>query len=145
MTLKASDGTNPAPDSLLAKLDADNFHQTVGRIVAVLSEVSQLSNSLVRSEVEDQIRQLVNLAREVALQFGVQTAQLRLSVPNRGKEIQIGEEFHDCEDGDRYRGSVCAVDLVIVPGLQKIGDGRSDMSSKQIIVPCEIYSHEPPS
>jgi hypothetical protein len=102
-----------------------------------------LSNSLVRSEVEDKIPQIANLAREIALQFGVQTAQLRLSVPTYGEEIQIGEEFHDCEDGDRYRGSVCAVDLVIVPGLQKIGDGQSDMTSNRIIVPCEIYSHLP--
>jgi hypothetical protein len=126
----------------LAKLNADNIHQTVDRIMGVLSEVSRLSNSLVRSEVEDQIRQITNLAREIALQFGVQTAQLQLSVPNRGGDIQIGEEFHDCQDGDSYKGEVCAVDLVIVPGLQKIGDGRFDMNSKRIIVPCEIYPYQ---
>lgn len=143
MALTASDGSNLAPDSLLARLNADNLHQTIDRIMGVLSEVSRLSNSLVPSEVEDKIPQIANLAREISLQFGVQTAQLRLSLPTCGEEIPIGEEFHDCEDGDRYRGSVCAADLVIVPGLQKIGDGRSDMTSKRIIVPCEIYSHLP--
>jgi len=145
VALRGSDGANPAPDSLLSNLNADNIHQTVDRIMAILTEISRLSNNTVRREVEDQIRQFVNIAREIALQFGIQTAQLRLLVPNRGEEIQIGEEFHDCEDGDCYRGSACTVDLVIVPGLQKIGDGRSDMSSKGTIVPCEIYSHEPPS
>lgn len=109
----------------------------------VLSEVSGLSNSFVPSEVVDQIRQMANLAREIALQFGVHAAQLRLSVPARGEQVQIGEEFHDCEDGDCNRGSICAVDLVIVPGLQKIGDGRSDMTSRRIIVPCEIYPDQP--
>ena len=89
--------------------------------------------------MEDEIRQMTNLACEIALQFGVHSAQLRLSAPNRGEQVQIGEEFHDCEDGDSHKGSVYGVDLVIVPGLQKIGDGRSDMSSKWTIVPCEFY------
>jgi hypothetical protein len=139
VALTASAESNPAPDSLLAKLNAENVHQTIDRIMVVLSEVSSLSNSSVRSEVVDQIIQMTDLAREIALQFGVHSAQLRLSIPNRGEEIQIGEEFHDCEDGDCNRGSTCTVDLVVVPGLQKIGDGRFDMSSKRIIVPCEIY------
>lgn len=145
MALTASDESNPEPDSPLAKLSVDNIRQTVNRIMGVLSDVSRLSNSLIRSEVEDEILQMVNLAREIALQFGVHSAQLQLSFPNRGEQIQIGEEFHDCEDGDRYKGSIFGVDLVIVPGLQKIGDGRSDMSSKRIITPCEFYPDQPPS
>ena len=88
---------------------------------------------------------MVTLAREIALQFGIHSAQLLLCVPQRGEQIQIGEEFHDCEDGDCYKGTVYAVDQLIVPGLQKIGDGRSDMSSKRIITPCEIYPEGPPS
>jgi hypothetical protein len=111
----------------------------------ILSQVSRLSNSSIKPEVEDKIPQIAYLARNISLQFGVQTAELRLSVPNCGEKIQIGEEFQDCEDGDLFRGSTCIVDLVIVPGLQKIGDGRSDMGSKRVIVPCEIYSHQPPS
>ena len=123
----------------MAKLSADNVQQTVDRIMGVLSEVSRLSNSLVQGEVLDEIRQMSNLAREIALQFGVHPAQLRLSVPHHGAEIQIGAEFHDCQDADSYRGATYPVDLVVVPGLQKIGDARSDMSSKRIITPCEIY------
>lgn len=133
---------NPAPDSPLAKLSADNVQQTVDRILAVLYEVSRLSNSLVRSEVEDEIHKIANIARELALQFGVHKAQLRLSVPHRGTQIQIGDEFHDCEDGDFQRGMICRVDLVTFPGLERIGDGRSDMKSKQIITPCEIYPNQ---
>src|SRR5271154_7080687 len=133
----ASDERNKR--SQLARLNSDNINRTVDRTMGILSEVSKLSNSSVRSEVEDEIRQMVNLAREIALQFGVHSAQLRLLIPNRGELVQIGEEFHDCEDGDCHRGSIYGVDLVIVPGLQKIGDGRSDMSSKRTIVPCEFY------
>lgn len=135
--LMASDGRNK--HSQLARFDSDNINRTVDRIMAIFSEVSKLSNSSVRSEAEDEIRHMANLAREIALQFGVHSAQLRLSVPNHGEQVQIGEEFHDCEDGDCHKGSIYGVDLVIVPGLQKIGDGRSDMSSKRTIVPCEFY------
>jgi hypothetical protein len=133
----ASDERNKR--SQLARLNSDNITRTVDRIMSLLSEVSKLSNSSIRSEVEDEIRQMTNLAREIALQFGIHSAQLRLSIPNRGEQVQIGEDFHDCIDGDSHRGSIFGVDLVIVPGLQKIGDGRSDMSSKRTIVPCEFY------
>lgn len=129
----------------MASLGADSIQQAVNRIMDILSEVSRLSGSVIQHGMEEQIRQIATLARNIALQFGIQTAELRLLVPTRGEEVQIGEEIHDCEDGDRYKGSTCAADLVIVPGLQKIGDGRSDMSSKRIIVPCEIYTHQPPS
>lgn len=139
MVVTGGGNSDPAPDSPLAKLSADNVQQTVDRIMGVLSEVSRLSNSNVRSDVEDETHKMANLARNIALQFGVHTAQLRLSVPHRGAQIQIGEEFHDCEDGDFHRGTICLVDLVTFPGLERIGDGRSDMSSKQIITPCEIY------
>lgn len=107
--------------------------------MGILSEVSMLSNSNIRSDVEDETHKMANLAHEIALQFGVHTAQLRLSAPLHGAQVQIGEEFHDCEDGDFSRGTLCLVDLVTFPGLERIGDGRSNMSSKQIITPCEIY------
>lgn len=130
---------NLASGSPLAKLRADNIQKTVNRIMGVLSGVSKLSNSPIRSDVEDEIHKMANLAGTIALQFGVHTAQLRLSVPHRGAQIQIGEEFHDCEDGDFHRGAIYPVDLVTFPGLERIGDGRSDMNSKQIVTPCEIY------
>lgn len=139
MVLSGGGKRNPARHSPLAKLSADNVQKTVDRIIGVLSEVSRLSNSLVPSYVEAEIHKMADLAREIALQFGVHTAQLRLAVPHHGAQIRIGEEFYDCEDGDSERGTVYQVDLVIFPGLERIGDGRSDMSSKQIITPCEIY------
>ncbi|KAH0537285.1 hypothetical protein FGG08_005910 [Glutinoglossum americanum] len=139
VALTSTDGRNPAPDTPLAKLSAKNVNQTISRIMGVLSEVSKLSNSMVGREIEDEIHQMANLSLEIALQFGVHSAQLRLSAPSRGEQIMIGEEFHDCEDGDSSKGSAYVVDLVIVPGLQKVGDGRSDMTSKRTIVPCEIY------
>lgn len=145
MVLMGGGKRNQSPGSPLAKLSADNVQQTVNRIMSVLSEVSELSGRPVRSDVEDEIHKMANLAEEIALQFGVHAAQLRLSVPHRGAQIQIGKEFHDCEDGDFHGGTICLVDLVTSPGLERIGDGRSDMSSKQIVTPCEIYPGGQPS
>jgi len=73
------------------------------------------------------------------MQFGLHSAQLQLHMPGRGDEVQIGEEVHDCFDADSDRGAKRFVSLVTLPGLQKIGDGRLDMKSKRILVPCEIY------
>jgi hypothetical protein len=123
----------------LGSFSANNVNQTVDRIIKVLSEVSSMSNSFIPSEMKDLIRQIANLGLDIALQFGVHTAQLRLLLPNRGERIRIGDEFYDCEDGDCNRGTWYTVDLVAVPGLLKIGGGRSDMTSERIIVPCEIY------
>lgn len=145
IALRAVDGGNSAPESLLAKLSTENTNQAVNRIMALLREVCTLSNSLMREEIPGEVNRLATLAREFGLQFGVHNAQLRLLVPNIGQQIQIGNEFRDVIDGDLSRGSSCMVDLVVVPGLQRIGDGRSDMATKRVIIPCEFYTHEPPS
>ncbi|KAI9769805.1 MAG: hypothetical protein M1840_003799 [Geoglossum simile] len=140
--LVANGGRDLAP---VAKLSADNVNQTATRIISVLSEVSKLSDGRVSGDIEDEVREMANLCFSIALQFGIHTAQLRLSVPDRGEQITIGDEFRDCQDGERYKGTVYAVDLVVVPGLQKIGDGGSDMTTKHIVVPCGIYPELPNS
>jgi hypothetical protein len=143
VALNATEGRSSPPNSLVAQLDKQNINQTIDRVMAVLSEVSSLSGGSIRDEFEDEVRQMTHLAHDIGLQCGVHCAQLRLFTPNSGDEIQIGADFHDCEDGDSKKGSVYAVDLAIVPGLGKVGDGRSDMSSRRTIVPCEIYPHLP--
>jgi hypothetical protein len=130
---------DPVMSTPLAKLRADNVHQTTNRIMGFLHEVAQLSHSNVGIKVENEIHEIVNLSLDIALQFGVHAAQLQLLSPGRGERIEIGEDFHHCEDADYCRGSTYTVDLVILPGLKKIGDGRSDMSSRRTIIPCEIY------
>ncbi len=126
----------------IARLSTENLNSTVARILSVLSEVAGLSHASVRPDTQEQVRQMVLLGRDIALQFGIQTAQLQLVVPNHGEQIRIGESFHDCEDGDSFKGKAHDVDLVTAPGLQKLGDGRADMHSRRAMVPCEIYPVE---
>lgn len=123
----------------VVKLYTANFSQAVDRIRSLLSHVALLSKNVVSSEVDAKIDQIVRTAVDIALQFGVQMSQLRLVVPNRGQKIQIGEEFHECDDGDCNKGDFMTVDLVVFPGVQRIGDGRSNMTSKRTIIPCDVY------
>ncbi|KUJ12159.1 uncharacterized protein LY89DRAFT_688620 [Mollisia scopiformis] len=128
--------------SPIAQLNTENFNDTVSRITRVLSEVANLSHAEIRPEIQDQIRQMVALGRDIALQFGIQPAQMQLVVPKYGEKIKIGEKFHDCEDGDSFKGKTQSVDIVTAPGLEKLGDGRSDLSAQRAMVPCEIYPIE---
>lgn len=107
-------------------------------MTSVLSEVSQLSGSSRPSQLEE-VQQITYEARNLALQFGLHSARLQLNMPERGEQVQIGADVHDCEDGDCDMGSRFLVDLVTLPGLQKFGDGKVDMSLKRTLVPCEIY------
>jgi hypothetical protein len=137
--LMEATGKRDDSNAPIATLITENVNQAIARMTIVLEEVSILSgNRSPRVEI-DELQQIVIQARELALQFGLHPAQLQLHMPRHGDEIQIGEDVHDCEDGDCDRGAKHIVDLVTLPGLQKIGIGRSDMQFKSTLVPCEIY------
>lgn len=128
--------------SALAKSDKDNVNKTTADITELLSEVASLSERSISDATREEVRQVVVLGREIALQFGIHTAKLCLLVPDRGEQVRIGAEYHDCQDGDLKKGTSYTVDLVPAPGLQKEGDGRSDMDTVRTIVPCQIYPDE---
>jgi hypothetical protein len=92
------------------------------------------------SGFEDEVKTIVRLAFEMAIQFGVNPACLSLLIPTAGEFVVIGTEYHDCEDGEEHRGTRSKVDLVVAPGLVRVGDGKSEMSKRYPIVPCEIFS-----
>ena len=109
----------------------------------VLRELSRLGNNggSIPRQIENEVQQIVVVARQIAFQFGIHSAQLQMYWPGHGERVLIGPECHDCEDGDSDKGKRLVVDLVVVPSLQKIGDGWADMTTKRAIVPCEIYPY----
>ena len=121
------------------RLSAANVDEAVRRIMSFLTEISNLSGGFLNAEIENQILQAVVLARDIGFQFGIHPAQLRLVTPGHGETVEIGEKFHDCEGGEDDRGKTYQVKLVTLPGLEKVGDGRSNTDSIFTIVPCEIY------
>ena len=105
----------------------------------MLSEISTPPGSSVSREIEEQVQKLTAISFEIALQFGIHAARLQLHRPNHGDLICIGEDYTDCEDGNSHKGSSVPVDLVVVPGFQKFGDGRADTTVKRSLAPCEFY------
>jgi len=136
------DESSAMSDNSASNLSSLNVEEVADLIMSIFIEVISVTNGSLRPEVENEILQITHLAREIALQFGVHPAYLRLVVPARGKSVEIGKDYHDCYDGDYYRGQIRKVDLVTSPGLQKVGDGRSDTTSTWTIVPCEIYPED---
>lgn len=100
-------------------------------------------NSPGTHSLDEQVRRIALDSQELAMQFGLHAARLQLLMPAQGDEVRIGSEVYDCEDGDCDRGAKHVVDLVTLPGLQVIGDGRSDHVFKRTLVPCEIYPRQP--
>lgn len=121
----------------------NNVNQTINRVLDYLQHAAALSGNFMRSEIEVEVREMVQITLEIALQFGVQPAQLQLYKSELGDLVTMGEDFQDCEDADMQKGVQYFVDLVVSPGLHKIGDGgRSTKIATRTIVPCEIYPQE---
>jgi hypothetical protein len=126
--------------SSIAKALSENVHEAINHIMAVLIDVSTTAGKPLPGDAEIHVRKIVDEAKELALQFGIHSAHLKLLYPAYGDGVRISEEYKDCIDGDSSQyGPDCSVDLVTLPGLQRVGDGRADMQSKRTIVPCEIF------
>lgn len=88
---------------------------------------------------------LGSLARDtgmLALEMGAQRARLRLELARVGEKASGGGSnawYRD--EGGLEVGEEVTVDLATQPCLRKIGDGRSDTRSENIIVKGEIVSY----
>ena len=120
--------TSSAP---ITKLITDNVNQAIARMTSVLSEVSRLSGSNPRSEIEE-LQQIALQARDLALQFGLHPAQLQLYMPKHGDEVQIGEDVYDCEDGDCERGAKPLVALVTLPAFKNLEMGGRTFGRREL-------------
>lgn len=102
--------------------------------------LQQVCTKGISEEIGKTVRHLVTTAGELALELGVQRAELGLEMPERGSQVQIGQNFVDCFDGDADRGLFKEVVLAVSPRLYKRGDGRGDMRTVKVIFHGEIYT-----
>jgi hypothetical protein len=90
------------------------------------------------SQMTQIISSIADLSLELALQFGVHPAELSLLKPEKGEWLEVGAEYNSCLGGNSGRGERERVDLVVAPGICRIGDGRKDTGARTPIVPCDI-------
>ena len=128
-------GESAGEGGSLRRLNSANIQRTVDRISTVLSDIS---SSGLGMEAQAMVRKIARLTSELALQFGVQPSHLSLSLPARKQLVEIGKEFHDCIDGDINRGDRVLVDLVVSPGLNRVGDGKGS-TERRALMPCEVF------
>jgi hypothetical protein len=135
----ATSDTSMLANGPLIKLSALHVKQTASRILKALREVSNLCASTIDSDTERDVHQMATAAQEIALQFGIQTAELRLVLPKSGEQVQIGDEYQHYSNGDMEKGRLETIDFVVVPGLQKLTQERSGARSTRTIVSCNYY------
>jgi hypothetical protein len=123
----------------LAKLYVENVTSTCTIILDLLKALTTLSGHPLPPSVEKEVHDIVRLSSEYAMQIGVNPAQLFIGVPLHREIVQIGSEYHDYQNGDSDRGTPATVDLMVAPGVLKVGDGRSDLETRRSIVPCVFY------
>ncbi len=126
--------------SPLAKLYVENVTRTCTIILDLLKALTTSSGYALLPSVEKEVHEIVKLSSEYAMQIGVNPAQLYIGVPLHKEIVQIGSEYHDYQDGDSARDTPATIDLMVAPGVVKVGDGRSDLERRRSIVPCVFYA-----
>jgi hypothetical protein len=121
----------------LSRMHNENIKQCTVQMTNVLHLAS---SGFDKSGVQDLLLGIAETAAEVAFQFGIQPATLQLSIPHSHQQVVIGDEYHDCIDADSFRGAGTDVELVVSPGVIRLGDGRANMNSRISLVPCQIYA-----
>ncbi|KAM5344570.1 hypothetical protein ACJ41O_013105 [Fusarium nematophilum] len=125
----------PGAAAGLVRLGHDNVTHVGEQVISLLSAIAAASRSPLQGGLQGEIRAAASLAFELALQCGVNPARLVLLTAERSQTVAIGAShgYVDCEDGEERRGDRVQVAMVASPGLQRIGDGRSETTQKHTI------------
>lgn len=138
-TLAASVEAGERSSTGIVRLGYHNVAHVAEQTMSMLSTI--VGSSPQFGELKRQIHEAASLAFEVALQFGINPAQLVLLSAGRNETVTIDKKqgFIDCED-EKETGDVVRVALAVTPGLLRIGDGRSETTQRHTIWPCEVFA-----
>lgn len=136
-----------APEPGVAIWHRQHCDSVVANIKQLLDRITGYAT---RPDALDAVPAIVNLAAELGIEFGVQRAQVWLVMPQRNDLVQAGPEYQDClggvggttdNDKDHQGSRDLKVDLMVSPGIVRIGDGRGDLSMRKALVPCEVVPY----
>ena len=139
LSLSAAVKGDQQPPGIAAQLYKKLQGDVRDKLYGILAEMTEHK---VPPAVEEELPRIVRVAAELALEIGVQRALVSVVKPMGGEEVVIGDEFHDCLHGDSMKGQKFKVELLVSPGLLKIGDGRGNTSVRKSLVPAELFRGE---
>jgi hypothetical protein len=90
--------------------------------------------------VQQEVRKIPRLAGELAITLGAQRARIHLAGAQRGDVVRQDGTF-DVQNGGSRGGA--RAELLLSPGLVKIGDGRGDMETRRVLLSGEIFAMGP--
>ena len=112
-----------------------NVTGAVQRVAAIMADAT---GAPLRSQELGQLKKAVTLAAQLGLQFGVHTGKLEFTWPEPGTRVVIGKEFMDEREGAMGSGRSVLVDLVVEPGLNRLGNGRGSVQEMVSLLPCQL-------
>jgi hypothetical protein len=124
------------PTPKISKIYQDNVSRVASELDRILEEFTGRNSDQATAK---SIRKIASLAGELGLQFGVHRAHLLLDFPETGSQVRGGTEYSHYRDGEKYQNQMMEVELVLSPGLVRIGDGRRSLSVKAPLQPSLIY------
>ncbi|KAK0737289.1 hypothetical protein B0T21DRAFT_438763 [Apiosordaria backusii] len=138
--------------ALLPKKDKENsplteylsspfFHNRNHVRESILTVLRQICVGGISQAIEQTVENMVNKASELALQFGMQRAELGLDMPEKNTLVTIGQGFVICYDNDAEHGMERPVFIGVSPTCYKTGDGRNDTTTTKFISPGHIYPY----
>jgi len=138
LSLLAAMKAGKQPEGIAAQLYQEHKKKVESELYDILAVLTAYN---VGDDVKVELPRIVDTAAELALEIGVQRAQVGLSVPMPGHIVTIGDEFHDHRDGavPKFKGKEYRVDLLVTPGLFRVGNGRGDMWTSRTLVPAEVF------
>ncbi|KAK4178784.1 hypothetical protein QBC36DRAFT_181717 [Triangularia setosa] len=128
--------------SPLAEYLSSPFFQNRNHVrESILAKLRLICVGGISQAIEQTVEGMVYKASELALQFGMQRAELGLDFPQKNTLVMIGQGFVICYDNDAEHGMEKPVFLGVSPTCYKRGDGRNDTTTTKVISPGHIYPH----
>jgi hypothetical protein len=130
-----TDEDNQGRPSPLRKAYDLNVTEAIQRIIAIME---QATGSTLSEQKVNKVHKAVSLAAKMGLQFGVHMDKLEFTWPRQQAQVVIGREFIIEREGGRDSGKAVLVDLVVEPGLSRLGDGRGNLERRIALLPCKF-------
>ncbi|KAI5458968.1 hypothetical protein BGZ63DRAFT_390052 [Mariannaea sp. PMI_226] len=114
------------------------FNANVAAVTeGLIASLLQISDNRLNPQATAEIGSIAQAVGELALEMGSQRAHVCLDAVGHGQVVVSGERFKDDAEYDAVK---LTVDLMTLPCLRRLGDGRDDESVERVIVQGDVVS-----